>query len=127
MIPRLAPPQVALALVLASCGDVKPKSGPTSARSTDVKQAPNGNSTANERGPLSALESELDHPNLIPALRCVAFTWAEALLPKIGLNSSAYHNRHHSRANVNFGAASYIWDLICKTRMEDFEARRAGP
>jgi lathosterol oxidase len=59
-------------------------------------------------------------------LHCgVTFNWAEAILPKFGLNSSAFHNKHHSRANVNFGEASFVRDIICKTRFQDFETRRA--
>ena len=42
-------------------------------------------------------------------------------LPKAFLNTSAFHNVHHSHANANFGEAMYLWDVICKTRLQDTE------
>lgn len=49
-------------------------------------------------------------------LHCgVTYNWLEAVLPRIGLNSSAWHNVHHSDVNVNFGEVSSIWDRLCKT------------
>lgn len=53
-------------------------------------------------------------------LHCgVTYGWIEKLLPKIGLNSSAWHNIHHSDVNANFGEVSFIWDKICKTTRAD--------
>ena len=49
----------------------------------------------------------------------VTFSWAEKILPRIGLNSSAWHNVHHSHVNANFGEVSFIWDRWCKTSKED--------
>ncbi len=40
----------------------------------------------------------------------------EAVLPKTGLNTSAFHNRHHARADVNFGEALIVWDYLMGTR-----------
>lgn len=55
-------------------------------------------------------------------LHCgVTFNFLEKLLPKLMLNSSAWHNSHHSHANVNFGEVSFIWDKICKTSKEDLK------
>lgn len=49
-------------------------------------------------------------------LHCgVTFGLLESVLPRIGLNSSAWHNVHHSDVNVNFGEVSSIWDRLCKT------------
>ncbi len=46
----------------------------------------------------------------------------EATLPRIGLNTSAFHNIHHSHANVNFGEAMTVWDRICRTSLDDAQA-----
>ena len=61
-------------------------------------------------------------------LHCgVTFSWLEKLLPRIGLNSSAWHNIHHSDVNANFGEVSSIWDKVCKTSRADMaQRRRAG-
>lgn len=45
----------------------------------------------------------------------VTFSILEKVLPRINLNSSAWHNIHHSDVVVNFGEVSPIWDKICKT------------
>jgi sterol desaturase/sphingolipid hydroxylase (fatty acid hydroxylase superfamily) len=53
-------------------------------------------------------------------LHCgVTLRWAEAVLPKIYLNTSAFHNVHHSKANTHFGEALYLWDAICGTRTRE--------
>jgi len=60
-------------------------------------------------------------------LHCgVTFNWLEKILPRIGLNSSAWHNIHHSDANMNFGEVSFIWDKLCKTSRADYEKRRSA-
>lgn len=61
-------------------------------------------------------------------LHCgVTFPWLEKLLPRIGLNSSAWHNVHHSDVNANFGEVSFLWDKLCKTSREHFlQRKRAG-
>jgi sterol desaturase/sphingolipid hydroxylase (fatty acid hydroxylase superfamily) len=48
-------------------------------------------------------------------------TWqlAEATLPRVFFNTSAFHNVHHSHVKVNFGEALYLWDRICGTRLVD--------
>lgn len=43
----------------------------------------------------------------------------ERLIPKLGVNTSAYHNVHHSHVNANFGEVAWVWDRICKTRKAD--------
>jgi Delta7-sterol 5-desaturase len=43
----------------------------------------------------------------------------EAVLPPLFFNTSAFHNRHHANAEVNFGEAFTIWDRVCRTRAED--------
>ncbi len=49
-------------------------------------------------------------------LHCgVTYRLAELVLPKLLLNSSAHHNLHHARANVNFGEVSFFWDRLCGT------------
>ncbi|MEZ4447167.1 MAG: sterol desaturase family protein [Polyangiaceae bacterium] len=53
----------------------------------------------------------------------VTYGWVEATLPRVLLNTSAFHNVHHSHANVNFGEAMILWDKICKTRLEDARRR----
>lgn len=40
----------------------------------------------------------------------------EAVLPKAWLNTSAFHNRHHADANVNFGEALIVWDHLMGSR-----------
>lgn len=58
-------------------------------------------------------------------LHCgVTFNWLEKLLPSIGLNSSAWHNIHHSDVNANFGEVSFIWDRVCKTSRQDMKAKK---
>ena len=58
-------------------------------------------------------------------LHCgVTLGWVEATLPRVGLNTSAFHNVHHSHAVVNFGEAMTWWDRICGTRLEDQSGRR---
>ena len=53
-------------------------------------------------------------------LHCgVRVGWIEATLPRIGINTSAFHNVHHSHARVNFGEVATWWDVACKTRLED--------
>ena len=47
----------------------------------------------------------------------------ERLLSPLLLNSSAFHNIHHSHADVNFGEAMTLWDRLCRTRLSD--SRRA--
>jgi lathosterol oxidase len=51
----------------------------------------------------------------------VTYRFVEATLPRLFLNTSAFHNVHHSHANANFGEAMVLWDRICKTRLEDVE------
>lgn len=48
-------------------------------------------------------------------------TWRllEGTLPRAFLNTSAFHNVHHSHVKVNFGEALYLWDRICGTRLAD--------
>ncbi len=59
-------------------------------------------------------------------LHCgVTLGWVEATLPRIFLNTSAFHNVHHARANTHFGEALYLWDAICGTRTDP--ARAEGP
>lgn len=58
-------------------------------------------------------------------LHCgVTFLWLEKALPKIGLNSSAWHNVHHSDVNANFGEVSFIWDRLCKTSLADMKQKK---
>jgi sterol desaturase/sphingolipid hydroxylase (fatty acid hydroxylase superfamily) len=58
--------------------------------------------------------------NLNFYLHCgVTLGWVEKTLPRAYLNTSAFHNVHHARANVHFGEALYLWDAICKTRLVD--------
>jgi sterol desaturase/sphingolipid hydroxylase (fatty acid hydroxylase superfamily) len=53
-------------------------------------------------------------------LHCgVTLGLAEATLPRLLLNTSAFHNIHHSHAKVNFGEAMTLWDRLCKTRLQD--------
>ena len=58
--------------------------------------------------------------NLNLYLHCgVTLGWVEKTLPRIFLNTSAFHNVHHSRASAHFGEALYLWDVICRTRLVD--------
>jgi lathosterol oxidase len=49
----------------------------------------------------------------------VTLGWAERLLPKLSLNTSAFHNVHHAHVKANYGEALTLWDRICKTRLDD--------
>lgn len=50
-------------------------------------------------------------------LHCgVASRLAEAVLPRLFVNTSAFHNRHHANAEVNFGEALTLWDHLLGTR-----------
>ncbi len=58
-------------------------------------------------------------------LHCgVKVEFLERLLSPFLLNTSAFHNIHHSHADANFGEAFTIWDRICRTRLSD---RTTGP
>jgi sterol desaturase/sphingolipid hydroxylase (fatty acid hydroxylase superfamily) len=53
-------------------------------------------------------------------LHCgVTVRWIEATLPRIGINTSAFHNVHHSHVRVNFAEVATWWDHLCGTRLED--------
>jgi len=54
----------------------------------------------------------------------VTYRWAEAVLPKMMLNSSGHHNQHHANVNVNFGEVSFMWDRWCKTTKADIQAKK---
>lgn len=43
----------------------------------------------------------------------------EATLPRLFVNTSAFHNRHHANADVNFGEALTLWDHLLGTREGD--------
>lgn len=59
-------------------------------------------------------------------LHCgIASRVLEATLPRLFINTSAFHNRHHANADVNFGEALTLWDHLCGTREEDRRARLA--
>jgi lathosterol oxidase len=50
-------------------------------------------------------------------LHCgVAWSLLERVLPRVYLNTSVFHNRHHANADVNFGEAFTIWDHVMRTR-----------
>lgn len=58
-------------------------------------------------------------------LHCgITVRWIEAVLPRVGINTSAFHNVHHSHVQVNFAEVATWWDRICKTRQAD---RRLAP
>lgn len=53
-------------------------------------------------------------------LHCgISLPLLEGTLPRVFLNTSAFHNRHHANAEVNFGEALTLWDRLCRTREED--------
>jgi len=56
----------------------------------------------------------------------VTWRWLERTLPRAFVNTSAFHNIHHSHADANFGEALTLWDHICRTRLGDRD-RRASP
>lgn len=58
-------------------------------------------------------------------LHCgVTFRAMEWLLPKLLLNSSAWHNVHHAKSNANFGEISFIWDKLLGTSDEALTRKR---
>ena len=61
-------------------------------------------------------------------LHCgVSVPLLERTLPPLLLNTSAFHNVHHSHANVNFGEAMTLWDRLCRTRRCDEPRSRSHP
>jgi sterol desaturase/sphingolipid hydroxylase (fatty acid hydroxylase superfamily) len=50
----------------------------------------------------------------------------ETILGPLLVNTSAYHNRHHANAEVNFAEAFTLWDHLCKTRERDRREPRAA-
>ena len=49
-------------------------------------------------------------------LHCgVSVRLIEAILPRLLVNTSAYHNRHHANAETNFGEALTLWDRLLGT------------
>lgn len=57
-------------------------------------------------------------------LHCgVASRLLEGTLPRLFVNTSRFHNRHHANAEVNFGEALTLWDRLCRTREEDRSRR----
>jgi lathosterol oxidase len=60
--------------------------------------------------------------NLNFYLHCgVTLGWIEKTFPRAFLNTSAFHNVHHAQANVHFGEALILWDILCGTRLADRE------
>jgi lathosterol oxidase len=57
----------------------------------------------------------------------VTFPLLERLLPRMMLNSSAWHNIHHSDVNANFGEVSFFWDKVCKTTLADMKRKKKIP
>lgn len=54
--------------------------------------------------------------NLNFYLHCgVTIGWAERALGALHVNTSAFHNVHHSRANTHYGEALTLWDEVCGT------------
>ncbi|MBX7191466.1 MAG: sterol desaturase family protein [Sandaracinaceae bacterium] len=51
----------------------------------------------------------------------------EATLPRLYVNTSAFHNRHHANADVNFGEALTLWDHLLGTREGDRRDPRPKP
>ena len=43
----------------------------------------------------------------------------ERVIPRLGINTSAFHNVHHSHVRANFGEVACWWDRLCKTRQAD--------
>jgi sterol desaturase/sphingolipid hydroxylase (fatty acid hydroxylase superfamily) len=53
-------------------------------------------------------------------LHCgIEVTLLERLIPPTGINTSAFHNVHHSHVRANFGEVATWWDRVCKTRSTD--------
>lgn len=58
-------------------------------------------------------------------LHCgVTFDWLEKVLPRLNLNTSAWHNVHHSHTNMNFGEVSAFWDRLCKTTRAHYQLKK---
>lgn len=57
-------------------------------------------------------------------LHCgVALAPIEATLPRLFVNTSAFHNRHHANADTHFGEALIIWDRLLGTDQERIDER----
>lgn len=57
-------------------------------------------------------------------LHCgISVGWIERLLSPLAINTSTFHNIHHSHANANFGEAMTLWDRFCRTRLGDTPRR----
>jgi lathosterol oxidase len=60
-------------------------------------------------------------------LHCgIKLGFVEATLPRLGFNTSAFHNVHHSHVRANFGEPAIWWDVIAKTRLQDRPGVRAA-
>lgn len=51
----------------------------------------------------------------------------EATLPRLFVNTSAFHNRHHANAEVNFGEALTLWDHLLGTHEGGRGERKRAP
>jgi lathosterol oxidase len=50
----------------------------------------------------------------------------ERFVPRLGFNTSAFHNVHHSHVRANFGEVARWWDRICGTRQAELKLEPAG-
>eukprot|EP00931_Biecheleriopsis_adriatica_P012587 TRINITY_DN11376_c0_g1_i2.p1 TRINITY_DN11376_c0_g1~~TRINITY_DN11376_c0_g1_i2.p1 ORF type:complete len:293 (+),score=35.02 TRINITY_DN11376_c0_g1_i2:73-951(+) len=41
--------------------------------------------------------------------------WVETILPRLFINTSAFHNVHHEKTNTHFGEVTSLWDYILGT------------
>jgi sterol desaturase/sphingolipid hydroxylase (fatty acid hydroxylase superfamily) len=53
-------------------------------------------------------------------------TALETLLRAVGLNSSAFHNRHHERTVSHFGELGYLWDYMLGTGRHPWDEEMAS-
>lgn len=49
----------------------------------------------------------------------VKYSLFERTLPRLFLNTSAFHNMHHAKVNKNFGEVLYLWDWLLGTADRD--------
>jgi lathosterol oxidase len=53
-------------------------------------------------------------------------SWAEKILPRFFINTSAFHNIHHEKTNTHFGEISSLWDYLLGTAGIYDEGLQAG-
>ncbi len=52
------------------------------------------------------------------------FDWVEYIMPKIFITTSAHHNLHHSKGNINFAEFFTVLDLIFNDGLTPYNEKK---